>query len=447
MKTTKSSVGADLLCAGAATADLTPRTSQFLYGYPHVPRMSEGTHDPLLSSALYLAAGRERILLIANDLIVLPHGTVPRVREAIGRETGVAPDHILVSVTHTHSGPKVSEAGLEEVGQVDPPVDPDYILQMERAMVDAGCAAVRAARPARLAAAFADDTGVGTNRHDPQGPADHQVPVLVVRDARTDAALAVMLICSMHPTVMHEDSRLVSADFPGACRRYLHEHVTGPDCVILHHMGCAGNQSPRHVTRANTFAEVDRLGGLLGRAVERAIAAAQPWDDVGLGAVSTRVDPPRRTVPSVDEAEAALKAARARFEELKRTGPKTEARTAECDVFGAEHRLDMARMAAANRLEAVYAGCTPAEVQVLRVGPWHYAGWPSEIYVEYGLRVKELCPGTFPIALANGYLECYITTPEAVAARHYEAGSSIFTPATGDLLVETTRKLVAQLPA
>ncbi len=34
---------------------------------------------------------------------------------------------------------------------------------------------------------------------------------------------------------------------------------------------------------------------------------------------------------------------------------------------------------------------------------------------------------------------------EAVEARHYEAGAALFDPGTGDLFVETSRKLIAQL--
>ena len=37
--------------------DITPRNSTFLYGYPHVSRLSTGVHDPLLSSSLYLDDG------------------------------------------------------------------------------------------------------------------------------------------------------------------------------------------------------------------------------------------------------------------------------------------------------------------------------------------------------------------------------------------------------
>jgi hypothetical protein len=60
---------APALNAGAATVDITPEDSQFLFGYPHVPRFSTGVHDPLLSCALYLDDGRTSLLFVANDVI------------------------------------------------------------------------------------------------------------------------------------------------------------------------------------------------------------------------------------------------------------------------------------------------------------------------------------------------------------------------------------------
>ncbi len=71
-----------------------------------------------------------------------------------------------------------------------------------------------------------------------------------------------MLVCCMHPTVLHEDSKLISRDFPGMAREYLKKNVFGEDCVIVHHTGPEGNQSPRHVTKANTFEEAQRFGAM-----------------------------------------------------------------------------------------------------------------------------------------------------------------------------------------
>ena len=57
------------LIAGAATVDISPATPQFLFGYPHVDRISTGVHDSLLSSAWYLSDGITPLLMVANDVI------------------------------------------------------------------------------------------------------------------------------------------------------------------------------------------------------------------------------------------------------------------------------------------------------------------------------------------------------------------------------------------
>ena len=55
--------------AGAASLDISPKTSQFLYGYPHVERYSDGVHDPLIAAALYLENGGGRAMFLSNDIV------------------------------------------------------------------------------------------------------------------------------------------------------------------------------------------------------------------------------------------------------------------------------------------------------------------------------------------------------------------------------------------
>ena len=57
------------LKAGAASAEITPETSQFLFGYPHFERYSTGVHDPLVTAALYLENGGEQVMMISNDIV------------------------------------------------------------------------------------------------------------------------------------------------------------------------------------------------------------------------------------------------------------------------------------------------------------------------------------------------------------------------------------------
>lgn len=431
--------------AGSAARDISPKTSQFLCGYPHVPRMSEGIHDPLMSSALYLENGEVRVLFIANDILYVTKPLVARIRAAVAQATGMDPEAILISATHTHSGPKVVDSPLGRNDPVIPPTDPAYIELMVSGIIAAGVEAVRNAEPATLGFGIADSTGIGTNRHNPKGPSDHQVPLLAARSADGKRWIGWMYVCSMHPTVMHEESRLVSADFPWATRRTLQEKLLGCACPVLHHMGCAGNQSPRHVTRGNTFEEADRLGTLFGNAM-LAVADRLVFHDQPVLRVTRRlVDPPRKSFPHVAEAESLLQQARQRFETLKRTGPATEARTAECDVFGAEHKLFLSKIVADGSLEAAYRACSPAEIQAIRVGDFCFAGWPSETYVDYALDVKAKARETFVISIANGTLHGYITTPEAAKAGLYESGAALFAPETGRLFVQTTLDLVREL--
>jgi hypothetical protein len=53
-----------VLKAGATQIDISPKDSQFLFGYPFIERYSTGIHDKLLSSALYLS--QSFVISLAN---------------------------------------------------------------------------------------------------------------------------------------------------------------------------------------------------------------------------------------------------------------------------------------------------------------------------------------------------------------------------------------------
>ena len=431
------------LSAGAAVADITPKTPQFLYGYPHVERESTGVHDRLMASALFLSDGSTEAIFIANDIIFVPRSMAMRARQRISHATSTPAANIMITATHTHSGPLTSKHISNEADPVVPEPDPAYLRLMEDAIVECAVKARRSARRAEAGLALAHAAGIGTNRRDPSGPADPQTPILLVRSPGGHSNIAAMLVCSMHPTVLHEDSKLISGDFVAMARTYLQENVLGRECPVLHHTGPSGNQSPRHVTRENTFAEAERLGNLLGQAVEKAVHGISFTPDVKIECLSDSVDLSRRHFPSVGEAEAKLARATARLEELRRNGsPSQEVRTAECDWFGAEETLTLARAEAEGRLDAVYAACLPVEVQIIKVGPWTFAGWPGECFVDYALDVKAHAQDTFVISLANGELQGYIVTPEAAAEGGYEASNALFGPESGKILVHKTLRML-----
>jgi neutral ceramidase len=458
------------LRAGAASRDISPTRPMFLFGYAHVPRLSNGTHDPLLVAALYLhdsgprarLEGQHRrgaqsrglgevsgeanaVLFVAADVLMLSHDVIRACRATVGRQTGIPEGNILISTTHTHSAPVTANLLAFRDDHVVPPADPEYLDRVSGAIVEAAVEAQASAVPACAAVTRAIVAGIGGNRHDPNGPRDPEVGILYLRELRTGRPLALSAIYSMHPTVLHEDSTLASADFPGYARLLLAEGL--PGVKVLYHTGPSGNQSPRYHVSGQTFAEAERLGRALGAAILDAVRALRDSDfstEVPVAAAQAFVELPGRHLPTVKEAEQALAAAVAQFERLKAEGaPHGPTRTAEVAALGAEEQFTLARAQEQGELEVLRRDYTPVEVQVLRVKDTFFAGLPGELFVEYGLEIKAGAPGrSFVISLANGELQGYIVTPDAAG---YEASFSIFAPQAGHVLVEAALELMYRL--
>lgn len=431
--------------AGAGVRNISPQKPMALYGYPHVERISTGIHDPLLATVIVLRNERATLVLGALDLLMIEPSFARGLRRAVARAAGCDEAGVLISCTHTHSGPVTSELIGWSGDPAAPPPDPDYLEFVQARLVEATREAVTAAEPAELAWTTADASGVGGNRLAADGVTDPECGVLAVRRAAGGDMLAMALVYGMHPTVLHEDSTLISADFPHYTRVHIQEHV-GRATPIAYHTAPCGNQSPRRFVNGQTFAEAERLGRRLGEAVARALDGlpAEGWQgQVALAAALRGVELPRNRIRPAVEARQLLEACRARYERLRREGAdRAEVRTAECAVFGAEGTLTLTRAQADGRLEAKLATYLPADVQWLRIGEANLIGLPGECFTEYALEIKRRSPRrTFVISLVNGELQGYIVTPEAAAVGGYEAANAVFAAEAGPMLVATALRM------
>ena len=345
------------LLAGAAAVDITPTESCFLWGYPHVARYSTGVHDPLLASALYLSDGQTAVLFVGTDVLLVSkalasaHGNeLPR-RRVCRQPTSWLPPRRAI--------PAPSRWNISAATRWFPTPIRVSFNGWRTAIVAAAEAACSAARPAQLGLAVADGSAVGGNRRNPRGPSNPRTPALVVCASDDSAAIAAMFICNMHPTVLHEDSTLISGDFPAMTRQYLQGTILG-GCPVLCQNGPCGNQSPRHVARGNTFDEAKRLGKLLGASIATAIGTICYEDKLLLECRQSFVQLPLREFPTVAEAEARVQQAEDRLAGLRcsQVEPGT-VRTAECDWFGAEETLLLARAAHDGRLQTVASSACP----------------------------------------------------------------------------------------
>lgn len=434
------------LKAGTAIVDITPEKPIFLVGYPHVERISERTHDPLLASALYLENEINSLLMIAVDILFLDAKTVCEIREGIAEKTALKAENIMISCTHTHSGPLTLDMLAFKNDPVVPDMDLEYMGELKKRIIDSGVQALNNTKLAETAVSSANITGVGCNRHNPDGPRDPEAGILVIRDSATKAVEAVSLIYCMHPTVLHEDSKLISSDFPAYTREYLKSRF-GENITILYHTGPEGNLSPRYDVKGQTFAEAERLGNILGKSIATKIDILSDKDFTAnprIGVASGKISPVRRKLPALEEAEKNLIFHKSEFKRLKSEkaghGP---VRTAECSVFGAEETLYLAKCAEDGTLDAVLADYMEVEVQVLRIGDAYIAAFPGEMFVEYSLELKNKCPErTFAVCLANGEMQGYIVTENASG---YEADNSLFTPDTGKIMLKTALEIISNL--
>lgn len=106
---------------------------------------------------------------------------------------------------------------------------------------------------------------------DRNGICDPELNVVAVKDM-TGAVRGIIANYALHPTFLHEDNLLVTADYPGYLRSYL-EGVF-PGAAVGFAQGTSGDQSSRYFRQGQSFEEAERVGVLMGRAAEKIIRGA-----------------------------------------------------------------------------------------------------------------------------------------------------------------------------
>ena len=439
------------ILAGAAKREINPSGPMALFGYPHVERISQGVHDPLFASALCVKNDGQPVALISLDILMLEPPMARSIRQAVARRLATEEARVFINCTHTHSGPVTARSlGWQEDGTIPGP-DPAYLDHVKSQAIAAAAEAMETAKPAEIAWTTADAKGVGGNRHSPDGVVDPEAGIVVVREAENEnfgnkKLLAVALVYSMHPTVLHEDSPWVSSDFPHYTRELLARRF-GRQLTVVYQNGPSGNQSTRYFVKGQTFEEAQRLGEKLGRAAADAIERigdAQFTSDCPLWGRLAEVELPRRAMPSIDEAEQLLEEYRATYQRLQDEGaPRPEVRTAECAIFGAEGTLTLAKAEQSGQIEQRLARYRPLEVQAVGIGGVTLVGLPGECFTEYSLMIKQRAgEGLFVVCLVNGELQGYLVTPEAAEAGGYEATNALFAPQAGRIMVDAALALL-----
>jgi len=134
------------LWAGAATSNITPRLGTRVVG-SFAPYPAEHIHDELHARCLVLDDGETKLALVVCDLLGLHRSVSVEARRLIEEETGIPPQNVLVSATHTHSaGTALGHNRYANEQELD-----DYQRFVARRMADGVRRALNLLRPAEIA--------------------------------------------------------------------------------------------------------------------------------------------------------------------------------------------------------------------------------------------------------------------------------------------------------
>jgi hypothetical protein len=259
--------------AGAAAVDITPDGPVWMAGYGSRTKPSEGVAQRIHAKALAIDDNANgRTVIVTLDLIGVPRELRDGVERRVHKQYGLSPGSILLNASHTHSGPAPSTRGVDD--PIYARVADAYQRVLEEKIVQVIGQALSRSAPANLyftraRAGFAMNRRLRVgdeirNSPNPDGPVDHDVPVL--RVVGTDGNLkAVLFGYACHNTVT--GFYTINGDYAGYAQAYL-EHAH-PGAVALFLMGAGGDQNPypRHVA----LEQSEQHGRALANAVEAAM--------------------------------------------------------------------------------------------------------------------------------------------------------------------------------
>jgi hypothetical protein len=392
--------------------------------------------DPLFARIAVIESGDKKIGFIQLDTLCIRWTQTSDIRRRIEGEYGFPGANIMVAATHNHAGPAVANCG-------DVRRDETYIETMVGQIVDCFGRALDDMQEAEIGFASVPEWHISHNRrvvmrdgtastHGPfrypealcvEGPIDPEVAVVAARGAGGDELLGAIVNFACHPTD-HGGDTVASAGFPGVLARAMKE-IGCPVTLFLN--GAAGNICSGDPYRGVDPYEGDHpfmetSGRKLAEDAQQAIGPMSFANELSLDTRSRTMQLPYREVTAEEIAGTARGAQR----------------------FVDPTAYDRGMPALLKRIEE--RKMQPAEVQVVSLGEWAFAGIPAEYFVELGLRIKEAAYGRHAVVVscANGMVG-YVPHREAFLRGGYETtftSGAALAPEAGDMLADCAVKML-----
>jgi neutral ceramidase len=410
--------------AGFAERDITPALGMEQPG-GYGKAFHRTFHDPCKVRVALFDDGKQKVVLIGLDTLVVPRQVVVAAREQIEKLTRIPGRSVMIGASHSHSsGPvgmvlpgefdtapeDIRRLAYEESSQADA----GYLLRLTREIVEGVRVADQNRVPAQLGFGYGHEDKVAFNRRlrmkngqswshpgamnpdiiDYAGPIDPQVGVIGAWDLN-GRLLGTVVNFSCHATTNPVG---ISANWIYYLERTIQGALDSRTPVVFLQGACGDvtqvdNRSPYQRPAPEAWAQL--VGGRVGAEAVKVLLSVPRTSDVPLDARQRTWRIARRQ-PSA----ATVAKARATIAQGKRAPDLT-------DWMFAKETLMLTHLIKMEPRPEV-------EVQALQVGPVVCVSNPAEYFVQYGLDIKQgsKFPFTFPVELANGCVG-YVPTEEA----------------------------------
>jgi len=238
--------------AGVAIKDITPQKAVYLAGFQS-GRVSKGAHDPLSARCFVLSNGKTSVGLVSMDLIGMLGPDIAAIKRGV---PALAPEHIIVSFTHTHSGPDTT--GLWGFGPMSGR-DSRYMQEtinsaavcLNNAMLDMQDITLHLGATTVQYSSFKHDLTI-------PDPAFTVMRGTRIRDGKEET-LFTLVNYAVHPTIMR--TNYITADFVGSFYERVQE-LGGGMGIFMN--GTQGHVGPAIKRNGNDdWPAADRFGRMI----------------------------------------------------------------------------------------------------------------------------------------------------------------------------------------
>jgi hypothetical protein len=423
--------------AGVASIVITPDESMWMAGYAARNKPSEGKVHDLHAKALALEDEHgTQLVIVSVELIGIPRPMRDWLAEHVKEAYKLEPDFLLLSASHTHCGPVIRETkysiygntlyGLskEQIQQSN-----EYVDNLRKKLLKLIGRAMENLAPAKLSytharAGFAmnrrliTETGV-QNSPNPDGPVDHDVPVLRIDDSEGKLQ-TVLFGYACHCTTL--SFYQYCGDYAGFAQQYIEQAHPGTTALFI--AGCGGDQNPYPRRGPQPLDYCKQHGRALANGVETALQyRGRPIN----GPIGATVD----TV-MLDFAEPP---SREQLEVKAKSKDKYDRRHAEVLLEELEKN---------GKIRTTY----PYLVQVVRFGEdLTMVALAGEVVVDYSLRLKSELPGRAVwVAAYSNDVFGYIPSVRVLTEGGYEAGGAMrYTDLPGPFAPSVEQRVVSKV--